>query len=118
MIWSPQYRWDFLCQHGSKAATDKLAQMLKLIGPLAVPATRVPASDQPGSQTAQETQHLMTEARSLVTAMYSTFKGELNHFSIPGFQSFEDVALALDLHWVYSNLVEAKLRVSCLLQCM
>ena len=92
--------------------------MLKAIGPLAVPATMVPASDQPGGQVTQETQELMAEAKRLVAAMYSNFKGELNRLSIAGFETFGDVALALDMHWVYFKLIEANLAVSCLLQCV
>lgn len=112
MIWSRRYRWDFFCQQGFKAATGKLTQMLKSLGPLA--ATRVPASDQPGSQMTEETQDLMSETQSLVTAMYSQFKSQLNHLSIPGFKTFEDLVLALDLQWLYINIVEATLSVSCL----
>lgn len=115
VIWSRGYRWDFFCQQGFKAATGKLTQMLKAIGPLA--ATRAAASDQSGSQTL-ETQDLMSETKSLVTAMYSHFKSQLDHLSIPGFKTFEGLVLTLDLQWVYINLVEAKLSVSYLLLCV
>ena len=112
VIWSRGDRWHFFCQQGIKAATDKLTQMLEAVGPSAVSAARVPASDQPGTPVTQETQDLMDEAKSLVTAMYSSFKGQLNPFSILGFKTFEDLVLALDLDWVYINLVGAKLEVS------
>lgn len=92
--------------------------MLEAIWPVAASATMVAASDQPGGQVTQETEELMTEAKSLVTAMYSNFKGKLDVLSIPGFKTFGDLVLALDLQWVYVQIIEAKLTVSCLLLCM
>ncbi|KAL3145842.1 hypothetical protein ABBQ38_015214 [Trebouxia sp. C0009 RCD-2024] len=114
VIWSSQDCWHFFCQQGSKAATDKLTQMLEAIWPVAASATMVAASDQPGGQVTQETEELMTEAKSLVTAMYSNFKGKLDVLSIPGFKTFGDLVLALDLQWVYVQIIEAKLTEACL----
>ena len=55
------------------------------------------------------------EVVSLVQAMYRTFKGHLDSVTVPGFESFGEMAVALGQTGIYIGLLDIRLAVSTLL---
>lgn len=57
------------------------------------------------------------EVASLVQAMYRTFQKDLDAITVPGFESFGTLALALGQAGIYTGLLNIRLAVSGLLCC-
>ena len=123
-MWPRKNRWPVFCQQGISAACAKLAELIA--HPTALAAlTDVPpptldtdenaflsASLEP-SQAKQELAACKEDIVSLIQAMFHEpwWLEELDQQTIPGFESFGDVALAFELPSLYEALLENRLKV-------
>ena len=121
-MWPRKNRWLVLCWQGISAAYTKLKELIANHARLAAQAAVVPpASDADGnvamlpsepSQAEQEVAACKEDIRSLIQGMYKQLKEELYKDTVPGYESFGDIALAFQLPSVYEDLLRDKLKVS------
>ena len=115
-MWPHTNRWLVFCRQGISAAVHRLGQMLEHLGPAlgqdpTPPAHQGPSHALPPDPAASQDSR-RGEVVSLVQAMYYRFEGSLNDVTIPGFESFGALALALDEAWIFTGLLNLRLAVS------
>ena len=110
------------CRQGISAAYTKLKELVANHDTLAAQAAVVPPASNTGgnlamspaepSQAEQELVACKEDIVSLIQAMYKQLKEELYQDTVPGYESFGDIALAFELPCVCEDLLKDKLEVS------
>ena len=93
--------------------------MLEHLGPSLRQSPALPAPQAPSHALAPDPAASQDSCRgevaSLVQAMYHTFQGDLDAVTVPGFESFGEMAVALGQTGIYIGLLDIRLAVSKLL---
>ena len=116
VIWTRQNRWPVFCRQGFTAAANKLQDMVAALGPSLGQIETAPhlgissGSDPAAAETPESTGR--QEAVRLMFAMNRKFSSDVAALTVPGYDSFGDLALALDRPWIYKCLLAKRLAVS------
>lgn len=121
-MWPCQNRWPVFCRQGVPAAYTKLEELIARHTALTAslpdavhptPNENSPVSASEPSQAQQELAACREDIVGLIQAMHSElyWNGHLEDQTLPGFESFGDVALAFGLPDIYQDLLERRLQV-------
>ena len=121
-MWPCQKRWLVFCRQGVSAAYIRLRELIAKHTTLTVQTSvAAPAPDTDSgvamlaaepSQAEQELAACKQDIVSLIQAMYKQLKQKLHQETVPGYESFGDIALAFELPSLYEALLKDSLEVS------